>query len=158
MQIWFRQEDISVWLENKYNLHFLISWSKEHDDGGLNQAHFVWRVRIYAYFFKSNRKEIPIGWINGLSVQRLKNAKFKCRRTSLKRSRIENIHKRPSCVSNDLSSCTWFCLYTKLSAITAWLPDHFTGSSVATATKRSYIIPIVFNPCNSGFKYNSRIT
>ena len=31
------------------------------------------------------------------------------------------------------------------------------GSSVATAAKKIYIATTVFNPCNSGFKYNCRI-
>ena len=36
--------------------------------------------------------------------------------------------------------------------------NELTGSSIATATKRSYIAPSVFNPCDNGFKYNCRIT
>ena len=35
---------------------------------------------------------------------------------------------------------------------------HPTGSSIATATKRSYKVPKVFNPCNSGFRCICRIT
>ena len=39
-----------------------------------------------------------------------------------------------------------------------WLDFFCTGSSIATATKRSYIAPRVFNLCNSGTRYNCRIT
>jgi len=35
---------------------------------------------------------------------------------------------------------------------------EFTGSSIATATKRNYVAPIVFIPGYSGFKYYYRIT